>query len=203
MGLTGANAFESCRPQDDVDLFVVTARDRLWLTFIAMIVWSRSVGRRDLLCINYLVDEDHLHIQHPSYYTAVQLMSMLPLVDRGISASLVEANPWVFDYLPNAQPVLQQDPFYALEAPSAGDPTRQPWPLLAAANRRLYRAYAQRLRGKYPEAFGKGIVVGEGVAKLHPVDYGDLYERIEREALPEAGHRGTMTDTGPRQLCAK
>jgi dolichol-phosphate mannosyltransferase len=191
MSLTGANAFESCRPQDDLDLFVVTARDRLWLTFIAMIVWSRSVGRRDLFCINYLVDEDHLRIRHPSYYTAVQLMSMLPLVDRGVAAPLIGANRWVFEYLPNAGPALSADPFYTLEAsrPFAGAPRRQ-WPLTATANRRMYRAYARRLRRNYPDAFGKGIVVSEGIAKLHPIDYGDLYERIASEGDRAVARRG-------------
>lgn len=181
MGLTGANAFESCRPEDDLDLFVVTAPDRLWLTFIAMILWSRSVGRRDLFCINYLVDEDHLRIRHEDYYTAVQLMSMVPLVDRGVGARLIEANRWVFEHLPNADPALKSDPFYALEHGRRGSAPRRRWPLLAAGNRRMYGMYARRLRRKYPAAFGKGIVVSEGIAKLHPVDYGDLYDKIAGE----------------------
>ena len=179
MGLTGANAFESCRPEDDLDLFVVTAPERLWITFIPMILWSRAVGRRDLFCINYLVDEDHLRIRHENYYTAVQLMSMVPLCDRGVGARLVATNRWVFEHLPNARPSLSDDPYYELEPRRHDrDPRGGPSTLLAATNRRLYEMYARRLRRKYPQAFGKGIVVGEGVAKLHPVDYGDLYEQI-------------------------
>ena len=52
---------------------------------------------------------------------------------------------------------------------------------MAAANRRMYRIYARRLRRKYPEAFGKGIVVSEAVARLHRIDYGDVYEKIIAE----------------------
>jgi len=185
MGLTGANAFESCRPQDDLDLFVVTAPDRLWLTFIAMIVWNRALGRRDLFCINYLVDEDHLRIAHENYYTAVQLMSMVPLVDRGVGARLIEANRWAFEHLPNAAPTFESYPFYALEHGRQASGPRQPRrPLLDAGNRQMFRVYAHRLRSKYPAAFGKGIVVSEGIAKLHPVDYGDLYEKIAGEGRP-------------------
>jgi hypothetical protein len=182
MGLTGANAFESCRQEDDLDLFVVTAPERLWLTFLAMIVFSRSVGLRDLFCINYLVDEDHLRISHESYYTAVQLMSMVPLVDRGVSVRLLRENRWVFEYLPNASPALESNPLYALEpARDEVEPASRRGYVVPAANRLMYRVYARRLRQKYPEAFGKGIVVSEAVARLHRVDYGDLYEKIIAE----------------------
>lgn len=184
VGMTGANAFESCRQSDDLDLFVVTTPERLWLTFIAMIVFSRCVGQRDLFCINYLVDEDHLRIRHESYYTAVQLMSMLPLVDRGVSARLLEENRWVFAYLPNASPALESNPLYALEPWGQARPSPRRGRVAAVANRQLYRVYTRRLRQKYPEAFGKGIVVSEGVARLHRVDYGDLYEKIITEGSP-------------------
>lgn len=180
MGLTGANAFESCRREDDLDLFVVTAPDRLWVTFMTMIAFCRLIGKRDLFCINYLVDEHHMHITHQSYYTAVQLMSMVPLVDRATSTRLLEANRWVFEFLPNAVGGLKADSFYSLEE-SAGEGRHLRLPLMAVANRRLYRLYARRLQRKYPEAFGAGIVVSEAAARLHRIDYVDLYDQITAE----------------------
>jgi hypothetical protein len=178
VGLTGANAFESCRSGDDIDLFMVTQRDRLWLAFAAVIAFGRCVGRRDLFCVNYVVDEDHLRLGREDYYTAVQLMSMVTLVDRGIGARLVEENRWVFRHLPNAAAHLRTVPFYALEAPRGAASRALGGGLASGVNRWLLGVYAHRLRRKYPEAFGKGIVVAEGLAKLHRVDYADVYEKV-------------------------
>ncbi len=180
MGLTGANAFESCRQTDDLDLFVVTAPNRLWLTFLAMIAFSRAAGQRDILCINYLVDEDHLPITHQSYYTAVQLMSMVPLVDRGLGDRLIDANRWVFRYLPNAPAELNGNRFYMIDD-SAEKPSSVQSQFLTAMNRHAYLFYSRRLRRMYPEAFGAGIVVSEGAARLHRIDYGGLYDKISAE----------------------
>jgi hypothetical protein len=109
-------------------------------------------------------------------------MSMVPVVDRDIGTQLVAANRWAFAHLPNAEPELGADAHYRLdEAEPVGAPGRPQPPsgaALAGLNRRVYRAYARRLRRKYPAAFGRGIQVGEGVAKLHPNDYGDLYDVI-------------------------
>jgi len=178
VGLTGANAFESCHSGDDIDMFVVTQRDRLWLAFAAVIAFSRCVGRRDLFCVNYVVDEDHLRLAREDYYTAVQLMSMVTLVDRGIGARLIEENRWVFRHLPNAAAHLCAAPFYTLEAPRGVVGGKRGGRLAGGANRWLFGAYARRLRRKYPEAFGKGIVVAEGLAKLHRVDYAEVYEKV-------------------------
>ncbi|RMG64624.1 MAG: hypothetical protein D6715_09445, partial [Calditrichaeota bacterium] len=181
VGLTGANAFESCPRQDDVDLFIITTRRRLWLCYLGIVLFSRALRKRELLCVNYLVDEDHLTIAQQNYYSAVQLIHMIPLTPNAMGTRLLAANRWVYRFLPNAPDHLPDRPFYRLKGSARAAGPSEPKgnrALLDWLNRQVYRRYARRLARKYPEAMGTGIVLGEGVAKLHRNDYQDLYERL-------------------------
>lgn len=178
MALTGANSFESCRQRDDIDLFIVTRRGRLWLCYGLLALFSKLVGRRGLLCINYLVDEDHLAIEPRDYYTAVQIVQMVPLLDGETGDRLLAANPWLFEVLPNAAAQMGGLTGYRLRtAPSRES---RAGGLLSRLNRSVYRRYARHLAAKFPADMGSGIVLGEGLAKLNRVDHHDIYESIYR-----------------------
>ena len=186
VALTGANAFESCQTRDDVDLFLVTKGNRLWICYLALVLFSKAIRKRDTLCINYLVDEQNLHIRQHDYYTAVQILQMIPLFDSDFNKKIIEDNPWIFDFLPNACPQLAKDRFYLLrngyhkpenKAEQSG--------FFSRLNRVIYEKYSRRLSGKYPREFGKGIVLGEGLAKLNRINHQDIYEEIYQKIYRE------------------
>lgn len=80
--MTGANAFESCADQDDIDLFLVTRKNRLWISYVLLVLYSKLIRKRHILCINYLVDEKNLCATRQDYYTAVQIIQMVPLLNH-------------------------------------------------------------------------------------------------------------------------
>lgn len=176
IGMTGANSFESCQAADDIDLFVITDRDRLWLTYLMIKAVTRLMRKRTVLCFNYLIDEDHLQLPTRSYFAAVQLVQMIPIYGHAKQATLLRANPWVFEYLPNAsrQPVQRRE--YSL-TPYRG---RLALPSLDGLCRRLNYSvshrYRRRLIAKFPQLIGKGIILSHGLAKLHSKDHSTLYE---------------------------
>lgn len=180
--LTGANAFESCNDRDDIDLFLVTARNRLWLCYAMLVTVSKLLRKRNLLCINYLVDEKNLYISQQDYYTAVQIMQMIPLFKNEFGKKIIENNPWIFKFLPNADPEMPVDRFYLLRnGRYAANGKVTGGNILRRLNRMIYKKYAQRLTKKYPREFGKGILLGEGLAKLNRIDHRDIYEEIYRD----------------------
>lgn len=191
VALTGANAFESCRKVDDLDLFIITQKNRLWLCYLLLVLISKLLGKRGVLCLNYLVDEAHLAIEQEDYFTAVQLMQMIPLTANGYYRQVMEANPWVFRVLPNARPVTELNPRYVLgnssvrRVPDVGKLSSR----LDRLNRWIYRRYARRLQRKFPREFGRGIVVREGLAKLNRVDHQDIYEQIYHRIYRELEER--------------
>jgi hypothetical protein len=183
IGLTGANAFESCSESDDIDIFVVTASKRLWITYLIIVLFSKITGKRNTLCFNYLLDEDNLQVKEQNYFTAVQLMHMIPLFDCELNDKLVNRNNWVADFLPNANKNISTIPFYLIRKESrrngrtaSAKAKTKSFP--DSLNKYIFRLYSKRLKRKYPAEFGKGIVLSEGSAKLNRYDYTDIYNKI-------------------------
>jgi len=177
--LTGANSFESCRKEDDIDLFLVTSPQRLWICYVLLVVFSKLLRKRGIFCLNYLIDEDNLEIRKKDYYTAVQLTQMVPLIENNLAAEIRDKNEWVFSILPNARDRILKDRYYLLNKRKRR--SKLPFSPLSALNQLIFRSYKSRLKRKYPQEFGKGIVLDIGVAQLNRVDHHDSYVEIYSE----------------------
>ena len=88
----------------DIDLFIVTKRNRLWLARTLMHAFKKLTylaGKQHLFCMNYYVDEAALQIREKNVYTATEIATLLPL--RGIEAfkAFYAHNTWSRNLLPN------------------------------------------------------------------------------------------------------
>jgi predicted nucleotidyltransferase len=88
----------------DIDFFIITAKNRLWVARTFMHVFKKLtfLFKKDhLFCMNYYVDEAGLQIKEKNIYTATELATLLPL--RGINAfrEFFSSNYWSKDFLPN------------------------------------------------------------------------------------------------------
>lgn len=187
LGLTGSNAFESCSKDDDIDLFVITSKNRLWLCYLTLVVLSKLVGKRKCFCINFLVDENNLKIREKNYFTAVQIVQMKTLYDDEFYEKLIKQNMWIFKLLPNAKVNCQKNSYYLHNKNGVQNHKQQNSRLLKILNRRIYLKYSWRLEKKFPESFGSGIVLDEGYAKLNRIDnqhiYNVIFDRTDKESI--------------------
>jgi glycosyltransferase involved in cell wall biosynthesis len=87
----------------DLDMFVVSSTNRVWLTYLVVRFMAIITGRGNSLCTNYLVDESamEIHWQRDSY-TAFQLLFLRKVVLKSGTRHLRSANPWVYDHFPNS-----------------------------------------------------------------------------------------------------
>jgi predicted nucleotidyltransferase len=88
----------------DIDLFIITAPNRLWLARTFMHLFKKLTylfNNQHLFCMNYYIDEEMLQIREKNVYTATEVVTLLPL--RGITAfeSFYQNNSWSREYLPN------------------------------------------------------------------------------------------------------
>ncbi len=117
IGLSGSVAMMNADKDDDVDLFVITAKNRLWTgRFITLLIAQlRGLRRKradnhqqfeNKVCLNLFFDEKNLKI--PKYketeYVAHEILQMKPVVQKdGVYLRFLDANRWVFDIFPNAR----------------------------------------------------------------------------------------------------
>lgn len=186
IGLTGANSFESCKQNDDVDMFVVTQKNKLWLTYLFIVVISKLLGKRNILCVNYLVDDENLTIRHKSYYNAVQILQMKSIFNPEFRDQLIYANKWIFDFLPNAVYEKSVNNFYLLNKKSRNG-SEKTESIFARIDNEIYKKYSKHLRTKYTHLCGKSLIMQRGIAKLHRQDNQDIYSQI-LEPVAEANN---------------
>lgn len=109
VAVTGSLAVNNVDPHADIDFFIVSANDRLWLCRALTIVLVRLAHRKGVpLCPNYFVSERALTIQHRSLYAARELAQMIPLSGFELYRKLLASNRWMNDFLPNAQPLTME-----------------------------------------------------------------------------------------------
>ncbi|HJS73406.1 MAG TPA: glycosyltransferase, partial [Vicinamibacteria bacterium] len=201
VAFSGATAHENTR-DEDIDLFVVTARERTWAVAFLLLSAMKLLGRRRTICLNYFLSEDHLALAERDPFTASQIVSLKPLTGKGVFYRLVRENEWGASFFPNFW-----ERYRALVPPSVREPASGAffWEallsfgggyLLERVGRFVLGSYLRRrLEGCRP---GASVKLEPGVIKLHFKDHGaDLSRRIEGllHRLPDA----PSLDAGSRE----
>lgn len=117
VGITGGLARKNSDSKDDIDLFFITQRNRLWLSrgFVVLILRFLGAYRRpqkvkDMICPNMFVSEDNLEMGPHDLFTAHEICLMKPIFVRGnAQTKFLQANLWVERFLPNVYRGLTQN----------------------------------------------------------------------------------------------
>jgi hypothetical protein len=90
--------------ESDLDFFVITSPRRLWITRTLLVLFKRIFlgNSHKFFCINYFIDEDHLEIEEKNIFSATELVTILPLVNKNLYIRLLSENDhWLTRFLPN------------------------------------------------------------------------------------------------------
>lgn len=87
----------------DVDYFVVTAPNRLWIVRFLLVMFRRTIllNNRKYFCANYYVTSNNLKIQERNPYVACEVASVKPIFNRELFEEFMQDNTWISDYFPN------------------------------------------------------------------------------------------------------
>jgi hypothetical protein len=114
IGLSGSLSMYNGKKDDDIDLFIITRKNRLWTTRFVTLLLAQFMGVRrkrgvmtakDKICMNLFFEETDLRLPTMKHteYTAHEVLQMRPLINRGDTyVRFLDANKWVFDLFPNA-----------------------------------------------------------------------------------------------------
>jgi len=87
----------------DIDYFIITAPNRLWITRILLVFFKKMflLNSYKFFCINYFISTTELEIEEKNIYTAIELATLIPMYGADIYNDLYEENQWIKAYVPN------------------------------------------------------------------------------------------------------
>lgn len=113
VGVSGSLSMMGSIKKDDIDLFIVTSDNRIWISRLLLILLTSLTGRRrkrrekilqahGKICINLILEESNLAQKKKNIYLAHEVLQMSLLWQRDeIYSRFLHTNDWAFKYLPN------------------------------------------------------------------------------------------------------
>ncbi|WP_108803817.1 nucleotidyltransferase [Aquimarina sp. Aq107] len=103
VGISGALSKNYHDKDGDVDFFVITKSERLWVSRTLLMLYKKIFlfNSRKFFCINYFISESSLEISEKNIFTATELLTLIPV--SGDFSSFYKQNQWVSNFLPNLE----------------------------------------------------------------------------------------------------
>lgn len=104
IAISGSLSKNYADADSDIDLFIITAKNRLWIARTLMHGFKKLTflfNKQHYFCMNYYVDEQQLQISEKNIYTATEVVTLIPLQGDTCFEQFFAANSWAQDYLPN------------------------------------------------------------------------------------------------------
>jgi len=187
IAITGALAMKNSDAHDDIDVLIVAAPDRVWLTralAIALVYAGKLCG--DTLCPNYVISERALALDRHTLFVAHEFAQMVPVYGLTVYDRMCGMNSWIQCLLPNAAP-----PFWSQPEEAAGPIGRglkralEKWlsgHLGAALENWEMRRKIRKFQHRLGQPDGDAILDRDHV-KGHFEDYGGPVMRLYAERL--------------------
>ena len=113
IAVSGSLSKDFADKDSDIDFFIITKANRLWLARTLMHLFKKITyltGRQHWFCMNYFIDELAFEIKEKNVYTAIEVMTVLPLQGNGVFKDFFAANKWTRSFFPVCQPRVQSTP---------------------------------------------------------------------------------------------
>ena len=87
----------------DIDYFIVTRSERLWLNRTLLILFKKLflLNSKKFFCINYFVSEEAMEIPDKNQFTATEVAHLIPVYNRKVCDDFMRVNSWYKEFLPN------------------------------------------------------------------------------------------------------
>ncbi len=107
VAISGSLALLNSSDNSDIDLFVITKKNRIWLTRFLISLYFQILGVRrhggkirGRFCLNHYLSEGQAITTDQNLYTAVEYMSLMPVLGRSSLEKFWQENAWIAQYIP-------------------------------------------------------------------------------------------------------
>jgi hypothetical protein len=156
VALSGSIAHRNLEPNGDLDLFIVTRGPRVWTVTVLLLLLTKLLRRRRIICANFVLADSHLTVDQPDLFTANQVIHLRPLAGGELIDRFRAANPFVARCYPNSGGAPAQAPLVDVRSRGLGLARRLleailsvPSPLVEAVCRRAYAWHLRRRAGSW------------------------------------------------------
>jgi hypothetical protein len=101
--ISGSLSKHCAEEKEDIDYFIVTSANRLWIARTFMHLFKKLTylrGHQHRFCMNYYVDEEALEIREKNIFTATELITLIAASGNGGVMNLFNANEWTTRFYP-------------------------------------------------------------------------------------------------------
>jgi hypothetical protein len=104
IGISGSLSKNVANENTDIDFFIIAKSNRLWTARTIMHLFKKLtflVGKEHWFCMNYFIDEHALQISEKNIFTAMEVVTLVPVCGNGTLKNFFDANKWTQAYFPN------------------------------------------------------------------------------------------------------
>lgn len=157
----------------DIDFFLIMKPGSIAISKFLMGLFRRCFAPKSF-CINFIIDSENLLIEKQNLYTAIEMVTLIPMIDDTLYDKFMRANlQWIGKFLPNASPMENKALPYSknlfqwfLEAVCSSLP-------MTKVDEFLRKQYVKRLQKRTGGIGSESdeVIISKGIIKLHGKPY--------------------------------
>lgn len=103
VGISGSLSKGYHDKESDIDFFIITAPQRLWIARTLLILYKKIflLNSKKYFCVNYFISSDHLEINEKNRFTATELITLIPVCGENAFQTFYNKNEWARKHYPN------------------------------------------------------------------------------------------------------
>ena len=106
IGISGSLSKNFADEKADIDFFIITKANRLWLARTIMHLFKKFTfitGHQHFFCMNYYIDEEAMMIESQNIFTAIEIATLLPVAGNQAMDNFFRVNSWSKDFFPTPE----------------------------------------------------------------------------------------------------
>lgn len=103
VGISGALSKGFFDEDGDIDFFIITSKQRLWVARTLLILYKKIflLNSKKYFCVNYFISANSLEIEEKNLFTATELVTLIPMYGNGSFKKFYDTNTWAYVTFPN------------------------------------------------------------------------------------------------------
>ncbi|MFK8037953.1 MAG: hypothetical protein AB8B74_06670 [Crocinitomicaceae bacterium] len=193
IGVSGSLSKNVMHNDGDIDYFIITSPNRLWICRTFLIAFKKIVlfNSKKYFCVNYFVDTNNLEIRDKNMFTAIETSFLLPVFNHELIHEFKTKNNWSKTFINQFEhPMVSND-----IRNRTGLKNIVQWMFKGQFGDKLdlylmkftYRKWQKKFKDFDMTKFELTMRTNRGVSKHHPRDFQNRVLKSYTEKLIELG----------------